>query len=357
MGFADEIAFVLHEQWRQTRLKEDGSYEPRWKKIKDADFIAKFEGKDLPKYIRNGENGYEIDIANACYTQLSADWQNENKNAAEVVSNIVESGNQLSRAEIGDIIHNAWLERNSWAKDGELGVPFAELSKEEQDKDMVQFDVALTMKTAKFVNDYMDSLEEVAEFLVEANKNGLNIGYQFNGHNLYSKFDTPDTCFLKVCGKTLEEQHIANELWEKEYNEIKAKMFEEKTIDISSWEKRGEALIYPTKKEKWHNCVESRANDLYEGIDLISALEVMEALEEGKSFEEATQIAESAGHSGSSWSMMMKIVTSFSKNGPAFYRANYKDIAPETEEFLQIIESENKIYESMSKENGPVLGE
>ena len=356
MKLSEDVAFVLHEQWRKTRLKEDGSYESRWKKIKDTDFIAKLEEEDLPNYIRKTENGYEIDIANACYTQLSADWQNENKAASEVVAKIVESGEQLSRDEIGDIIHNAWLERNAWAKDGELGVPFANLPKAEQDKDIVQYDIGLIMSHAKVEDRYINRLEEVANFLGQAKKRGQNIAYEFNGHTLYSEFDTPDTCFLKVCGMTVEEKRIADEKWLKDYKEREAKEQAEATANISEWEKRGEVLIYPERKENWHDALKAEQSDLYHGLNLVNALDVMEALEEGKSIEEATKIAENAGHSGVSWGMMMRIVTNFSKQGPAFYRANNKEISPETEDFLQKLESENKNFE-VNKEQGPILGE
>lgn len=350
MKLSNDIAFVLHEQWRQSRLKEDGSYEPRWKKIKDTGFIDKYKDKDLPSYVRKVENDYEIDIANACYTQLSLDWQNENKAAAEVVAEIVESDKKLSRKEIGNIIHNAWLERNSWAKDGELGVPFEELSKEEQDKDMIQYDIALTISKAKFEDIYFNKLEDVVQFLTESKRKGENIAYKFNNNILYSEFDTPDTCYLKVCGMTQEEKKVFDENFHKEYKEREGKKSAEAQVNIPEWKQRGEELIYPERKENWHKCVESRANDLYKGTDLVNAIEIMEALENGKTIEDAIKIAEEAGHSGASWSMMMRIVTVFSKQGPAFYRANNKEIQPETEEALQELENENKLYNRKNKE-------
>lgn len=359
MKLSESVAFELHEQWRKPRLKEDGFYEPRWKAVKDAAFASNLaKTKELPSYLRKTEQGYEIDIANACYAQLSPDWQNENKSAAEVVAKIIESGKQLSRDEIGDIIHNAWLERNSWAKDGELGVPFAKLPKKEQDKDMIQYDVALTMSKAILEKKYINRLEDCAKFLEQAKRDGQNISYEFNGHTLYSEFDTPDTCFLKVCGKTQEERRIADEKWRKEYQEREAKESAEAQAKIPEWKKRGEALIYPKRKENWHKCVEGRANDLYHGSDLVNAMEVMEALEEGKTIKEATKIAEDAGHSGASWGMMMRIVTTFSKQGPAFYRANNKEIKPETEEYLHKLERENRLFESLlsDEKDGPVLG-
>jgi len=84
-------------------------------------------------------------------------------------------------------------------------------------------------------------------------------------------------------------------------------------------------------------------------MELENALDVMDALEQGKSVEEATEIAESMGHSASSWNAMMNVVLYFSKRGPEFYRVNVKDISPKTEDFVQELEADNKIYESMAK--------
>ena len=216
MNLSEDVAFALHEQWRQTRLKDDGSYDPRWKKIKDEAFISKFEGVELPRYVRKGENGYEIDIANASYLQLSSDWQEENKEAAKVVAKMIESGisyseNEIKNADeirnkIGSEIHNAWLERNSWAKDGELGVPFKELPKEEQDKDIDQYAVALKMSKARILSARATlTLEDAVDELKRLKEKNYNVAIKFNGHMLYSEFDTPDTCFLKVCGMTMKE--------------------------------------------------------------------------------------------------------------------------------------------------------
>ena len=226
---AKDVAFVLHEEWRKTRLKEDGTYEPRWKSINDAKFIEELNKEELPVYVRKTEGGYEIDIANASYNLLSADWQNENKAAAEVVAGLVNSGKEFSRDEVGEIVHNAWLERNSWAKGGELGVPFAQLPKEEQDKDIVQYEIAKTMSQAErsmsIENEYISEDKEnrkncnetgldygdmplentVAWRLQWSKKNGENIVIKVKGVNLYSMYDNADTCFLKVYGKTLKE--------------------------------------------------------------------------------------------------------------------------------------------------------
>lgn len=48
----------------------------------------------------------------------------------------------ISREQVGDEIHNEWLKRNTWAKGGELDVPFAKLPQNEQRKDIIQYRIA-----------------------------------------------------------------------------------------------------------------------------------------------------------------------------------------------------------------------
>lgn len=143
---AKGVASALHEDWRKTRLKEDGTFEPRWKAIKDEKFIAKLNPNVLPANVRVNNGTYEIDIANSNYDQLSADWQYENQEAGKIAAGLVIHNQydnaDLSREQIGDEIHNEWLKRNTWAKGGELDVPFAELPFEEQRKDLIQYRIA-----------------------------------------------------------------------------------------------------------------------------------------------------------------------------------------------------------------------
>lgn len=145
MSLLEKIASAFHDNWRKTKLKEDGTYEPRWRKVEDVEFIKALDLGNLPDTIRiTAENDVEIDIANTCYSQLSEDWKRENKQAAEVVIEILTSGKTYTREEIGDIIHTAWLKRNPRASsDPVLGLPFAELPENEQAKDLEQYDVAL----------------------------------------------------------------------------------------------------------------------------------------------------------------------------------------------------------------------
>lgn len=130
------LASEFHEDWRKTRLQEDGSFEPRIKSTTDTDWIES-HGTD------------QVDIANTTYDDLPTDWQAENRAAAEVVVDImvnyngtIDLNNEDTRNQVGDTIHKAWLARNDWAKDGELGKNFADLPIEEQAKDITQVEVA-----------------------------------------------------------------------------------------------------------------------------------------------------------------------------------------------------------------------
>jgi hypothetical protein len=132
-----QLAAKFHENWRKTRLRDDGSYEPRQKQTRDESWIEAHGGADV------------VDIANTSYEDLPADWQAENRAAAEVVVGIIDEhagvpdlSDARQRNEIGNIIHKAWLERNTWATGGDLDVPFSDLPIEEQDKDIEQITVA-----------------------------------------------------------------------------------------------------------------------------------------------------------------------------------------------------------------------
>lgn len=139
-----QLASAFHEDWRKTRLR--GAFEPRWKKIKDNSFVERLDENNLPANVRKTDNGFEIDIANSSYGQLSRDWCEENFEAATVVMRILISDKKYTLDEVGSIIHDAWLERNEWAKGGELDVPFEKLPKEEQDKDLRQYEIALKLE-------------------------------------------------------------------------------------------------------------------------------------------------------------------------------------------------------------------
>ena len=135
-----DLASRFHEDWRKSRLKEDGTYEPRWKKIKkDEKFIANAKNSDT---VRVTSDGVEVDIANTSFIDLPFDYQEENLLAAEVVIKILlNQKKSLTPDEIerlSSIVHDEWLKRNEWAKGGELDVPYKDLPESEKAKDRVQ---------------------------------------------------------------------------------------------------------------------------------------------------------------------------------------------------------------------------
>jgi hypothetical protein len=133
------LASALHEDWRKTRLQEDGTFEGRVKSTKDEAWIA-------------GHGTDQVDIANTAYIDLPEDWQAENKAAAEVIVGILSESPEapdLTDEEhiniVGEKIHKAWLARNEWAKGGDLDVPFKDLPADEQAKDINQLKIALSL--------------------------------------------------------------------------------------------------------------------------------------------------------------------------------------------------------------------
>jgi len=137
------LGVALHELWLRTRhclpdsqvMYADGRLEPRIKKTTDEDWIESHRGVD------------QVDIASKFFTDLPYDWEAENLAAADVIDELVQEfggaehvdlTNDEVRQRCGEIIHNKWLERNIYAKGGDLDVPFTELPDDEQAKDLVQ---------------------------------------------------------------------------------------------------------------------------------------------------------------------------------------------------------------------------
>ena len=135
----------------------------------------------------------------------------------------------------------------------------------------------------------------------------------------------------------------SKEYWEKSFKET-----QEAFAKVPAWIEKGDKLIFPQRHEKWQECVAARASDLYKGSDLENALAVMESLANGGTVEEAKNILDGAGHSGMSYSMTMRIISSFSKRGPEFYR----EVEHENPEWLQNIERENKLFERELSDGG-----
>lgn len=132
-----EVGSLLHDEWRASRKKENGTFEPRVKKTKDQAWTEK-----------NGTD--QVDIANTDYRDLPEDWKGENKASAEVaIGEIYKAGgknldeNFIEKASAA--VHDAWRERNkSWAPKEQM-VEFDELSEEEKNKDRVMVEKAVEM--------------------------------------------------------------------------------------------------------------------------------------------------------------------------------------------------------------------
>ena len=150
----------LHEAWRAPRKLEDGTFESRMKKSKDEDW-NKAHGTD------------DVDIANTSFKDLPSNWQYENLEAArvciELVFDKVVNGEVITDDELIQMatkIHDEWLKRNNWVYDTQYGdpklaVPFAELSADEQAKDVAQIEPAVR-KVESYMRGELD-INSIAE--------------------------------------------------------------------------------------------------------------------------------------------------------------------------------------------------
>jgi len=91
-----------------------------------------------PTRMKDDGMGGQVDILNTSYTDLPPKWQAENKAQAESAISLVAENMDNAMGNIDGLaseVHEQWLSRNSWAKDGPLGVPYSELPEEEKQKD------------------------------------------------------------------------------------------------------------------------------------------------------------------------------------------------------------------------------
>ncbi len=96
------------------------------------------KGNENPTRMKDDGMGGQVDILNTSYADLPPKWQAENKAQAESAISLVAQNMENAMMDIEGLsaqIHEQWLSRNSWAKDGPLGVPYNELPEEEKQKD------------------------------------------------------------------------------------------------------------------------------------------------------------------------------------------------------------------------------
>ena len=155
----------LHEAWRAPRKRNDGTFEPKIKKAKDEAWILA-HGTD------------EVDIANCSFEELPSNWQYENLEAARVAVNCVYDkvvkGEEITEEEaeqMASVIHDEWLKRNDYIRgpveqggNPALAVPYEQLSREEQLKDLAQLPPAV-----KKVQAYLNGLIDIEQICSQYN--------------------------------------------------------------------------------------------------------------------------------------------------------------------------------------------
>jgi hypothetical protein len=117
----DMLASKLHEKWAE-------GYR--------AGEMAK--GNENPTRMKDDGMGGQVDILNTSYAELPPKWQAENKAQAESAVKLVAQNMDSAMDKIEELaaqVHEQWLSRNEWAKDGPLGVSYAKLPEEEKKKD------------------------------------------------------------------------------------------------------------------------------------------------------------------------------------------------------------------------------
>ena len=124
-----KLAELMHEKWRETRKKENGSYEARVKETNDTSWIEKHDGKN------------EVDIANTDFRELPMDWQEENLLSAKVAIEKIE--------EVLYIIHDKWLDRNDQHAENHQKVQYSSLSETEKSKDIAILEEAIEIMKGK----------------------------------------------------------------------------------------------------------------------------------------------------------------------------------------------------------------
>lgn len=157
-----QCAAALHKEWRDTFAQtwKEATPPHRWKPVKNSGWIQALDTWKVinPQFlnlVRQVDKGpdcppdIEIDIFNLPYEHLSPDWQEDNFKAAESarlhILNLLQTqpdaevGEDAFVNQVADKVHQDWLSRREpseltgWAK--ALNKPFAELPKNEQDKD------------------------------------------------------------------------------------------------------------------------------------------------------------------------------------------------------------------------------
>ncbi len=122
------------------------------------------KGNENPTRMKDDGMGGQVDILNTSYSDLPPKWQAENKAQAESAISLVASNMDDAMGNIEGLaaqVHEQWLSRNSWAKDGPLGVPYSELPEEEKQKDRdvitAAYEILSEMQSGEDMPEEMES--------------------------------------------------------------------------------------------------------------------------------------------------------------------------------------------------------
>lgn len=141
---ASAVGSKLHENWAISYRQTNPGEQTRIKTTKDETWI-----------LTHGTN--EVDILNTNFSDLPLDWQGENLIAGQVAAHLVlgfieKNGTFFPTDEeydtMASIVHENWVERNSWIKtpgsgSEHLAVPYSDLPLDEQLKDIAHIKLAL----------------------------------------------------------------------------------------------------------------------------------------------------------------------------------------------------------------------
>ena len=185
------------------------------------------------------------------------------------------------------------------------------------------------MEEAREIKIYKD-LDGVIEELLRRKERGENVYCVFNGHTLRSKDITVDSAYLEVTGFTKAEYEEKLAEANRKWKEKERKETEEAIRKIPEWIDRGKRIIKPELHDKWVECVNIRANDLYHGWDLDQALALLELLNSGADMDMVVEELNKQNHSGASYSIVTSMVCTFSERRNEFFRATtrLKEVEP-----------------------------
>jgi hypothetical protein len=152
-----------------------------------------------------------------------------------------------------------------------------------------------------------DRISDAVATLTKYHQLGKLVKGSFNGKMLYSDVDDLDSAYKKIMGMTKSEYEAVNEKHVQQIPQLTA-----------LWVEKGKFILDEEYHELWVEIVPIRLADLYKGAELGATLAIIKELNANKSFREVLEILESQGHSGLSFHLVCRMISTFCKRGSAF---------------------------------------